>query len=295
MKFARILILLLLIHGILPQSSYAEPDVPDVPAVPEAPNAATLAWDTLTVVTGEKSGEVWLRIKVVGAGAGENVNLKFIYQTFRQQATPNDDYYPTPWPGNRASITGLQRYADVRIGIINNSPYYLEPYETFEVELRSDASNTTITGPARATVRIQPGRIHQPVVGQIQSCTNFSEPSNNSPITAGPIVDSGGWCSNDFLGEAVQAFDYYSFMPLTNGTIKIRLENTTPNQHDLDLYLFYRDGNGNYQNYRQSINGNQQAEYIEAPLAAYTNFLIGVHWVSRSGDKVPTYRVSLSR
>jgi len=59
--------------------------------------------------------------------------------------------------------------------------------------------------------------------------------------------------------------------------------------------LIYRDGQGDYQNYRQSINGNQQAEYIEAPLAAYTNYLIGVHWVSGSGSKIPTYRLSVSR
>ncbi|KPL90575.1 PPC domain-containing protein [Herpetosiphon geysericola] len=284
MKFARILILLLLIHGILPQASYASPDVP---------SAATLTWDKTFVSTAE-GVDVWLRINVIGAGPTENVNLKFIYQTFGQQATPNDDYVPTNWrDGTKGAISGTDRFVYVKIDILNNS--YYEPIETFQVELRSDSSSTVISGPARLTIAIARSRIMNPAVGTIESCINVGEPNNNFPVSSGEIAASGGWCNSNFSGEAARALDYYRVTQSTTGKLTIQLENTTPDQHDLDLYLYYRDGNGQYQAYKQSINSNQLAEsIIDAPIAANTNYLIGVYWASSSGNKVPTYRVNVT-
>lgn len=284
MKFARILILLLLINGILPQATYASPDVP---------SAATLTWDKTFVSTAE-GVDVWLRINVIGAGPTENVNLKFIYQTFGQQATPNDDYVPTNWrDGTKGAISGTDRFVYVKIDILNNS--YYEPIETFQVELRSDSSSTVISGPARLTIAIARSRIMNPAVGTIESCINVGEPNNNFPVSSGEIAASGGWCNSNFSGEAVRALDYYRVTQSTTGKLTIQLENTTPDQHDLDLYLYYRDGNGQYQAYKQSINSNQLAEsIIDAPIAANTNYLIGVYWASSSGSKVPTYRVNVT-
>ncbi len=284
MKFARILILLLLIQGILPQASYANPDVP---------TAATLAWDKLYVSTAEGI-DVWLRINVIGAGPTENVNLKFIYQTFSQQATYNDDYVPTNWPsGNKGAISGNDRVAYIKIDILNNT--YYEPFETFQVELRSDSTSTVISGQARLTITIARSRIMNPVVGDIESCIHVGEPNNNFAVSAGEIAASGGWCTSDFSGEAAQQVDYYRITQSTAGKLTVRLENTTPDQHDLDLYLYYRDGTGQYKTYLQSINGGQQAEaIIDAPIAANTNYLIAAYWASSSGSKVPTYRISVT-
>ncbi|MBM7842890.1 PPC domain-containing protein [Herpetosiphon giganteus] len=284
MKFARILILLLLIHGILPQASYASPDVP---------TAATLAWDRVFVSTAEGI-DVWLRINVIGAGPTENVNLKFIYQTFGQQnsATPNDDYVPTNWPdGTKGAISGNNRVAYIKIDILNNT--YSEPIEQFQVELRSDSSSTVISGPARVTIAIARSRTMNPAVGTIESCIHVVEPNNNFPTSAGEIAASGGWCNSNFSGEQIRDLDYYRITQSTTGRLTIRLENTTPDQHDLDLYLYYRNGSGQYETYLQSVNSGQQAEtIIDAPIAANTNYLIGVYWASSSGSKVPTYRLN---
>ncbi|XSG76126.1 PPC domain-containing protein [Herpetosiphon llansteffanensis] len=284
MKFARILVLLLLIHGILPQASYANPDVP---------TAATLAWDKLFVSTAEGI-DVWLRINVIGAAPTENVNLKFIYQTKGNQATANDDYVPTNWPdGTKGAISGTDRSAYVKIDILTNT--YSEPIEQFQVELRSDSSSTVISGPARLTIAIARSRIMNPAVGTIESCIHVGESNNNFPVSSGEIAASGGWCNSDFSGETVRGIDYYRVTQSTTGKLTVRLENTTPDQHDLDLYLYYRDGNGQYQAYQQSINSNQLAEVItDAPIAANTNYLVGVYWASSSGSKVPTYRVNVT-
>ncbi|WP_287045386.1 hypothetical protein [Herpetosiphon sp.] len=265
-------------------ASYANPNVP---------TAATLAWSSTFASTAEGI-DVWLRINVVGAAPTDNVNLSFIYQTFGQTAQASHDYEQTAWPnGTKGTITGNKRVAYIKINIKRND--YFEPTETFQVELRSDAANTVITGPARVMVTISRARLMNPIAGILESCLNGGEPNNDFPVSAGQIAINGGWCNTTFDKETVNAFDYYHLVQSTAGSITIRLENTTPDQHDIDLYLFYRDGQGDYQNYRQSINGNQQAEYIEAPLAAYTNYLIGVHWVSGSGSKIPTYRLSVSR
>lgn len=283
MKFARIFILLLLIHGILPQASYANPNTP---------NAATLAWDKIYVSTGEGI-DVWLRINVVGAAPTEHVNLKFIYQTFGVQAIANEDYEPTPWPGIRGTISGTDRVAYIKITIKRNTNP--EPVEYFHVELRSDASNTVISSQARMYVYIARSRIMNPVVGTLEPCVHVGEPNNDFAASAGEIAANGGWCNSNFNGETVRALDYYRVTQNANGTLVIRMENTTPNQHDLDLYLYYRDGNGQYQSYRESINGNQQAEYISAPIAGNTNYLIGVYWaISTTNNVTPTYRLSVT-
>ncbi|WP_110515005.1 hypothetical protein [Herpetosiphon llansteffanensis] len=264
----------------VPSASYA-----DI----KTPQAATLAWDTLSVATAE-GVDVWLQINVVGAGTSEQVDLKYIYQTAGQMATPNDDYVPTNWPnGTKGAITGLQRVAYIRIQIINNT--YTEPIETFQVVLRSDSAATVISGPARATVAINPSRLMIPVVGHLESCVHVGEPANNTATTAGMIALNGGWCSSDFKNEQLLAVDYYSLTPSRNGTITIQLENTTPDQHNLQLYLYYLAGNGQYQFYRQSTNSGQQAELITAPIAVNTSYLISVYWESASGAKLPTYRL----
>lgn len=282
MKFARILILLFLIHGILPQTSYASPDVP---------TAATLEWDRLYVATAEGI-DVWLKIKVVGAAPTEEVNLKFIYQTKGQTATPWDDYRGTE---TRGTISGTNRMALIRIDIYDNSNDYDEPYETLQVELRSDASNTVISGQARMTIGIIRSRIMNPIVATLDSCIQVGEPNNNFAVSAGDIAASGGWCNSNFIGESAQALDYYRITQSTAGKLDIRLENTTPDQHDLDLYLYFRDGNGNYTLYQRSTNTGQSADAIlNAPIAANTNYLIAVYWANTTGSKDPTYRLSVN-
>ena len=284
MKFARILILLLLINGILPQASYANPDVP---------NAPSLAWDQVVLSTRE-GVDVWLRINVLGAGPTENVNLKFIYQTFGRQATPNDDYVPTAWPsGTKGTISGTDRVAYIKITIKYND--YYEPVEHFQVQLRSDSSSTTISGPDHATIYIARSRTLSPLAGIIESCVNGGEPNNNYADSAGQIAVNGGWCNTTFNNESVRAVDYYQVVESTNGTLNIRLENTTPDQHDLQLYVYYHAGANGYQLYLQSTNPNQQPETISAPIAANTKYLIAVYWATDTGDKIPTYRVSVSR
>ncbi len=224
--------------------------------------------DTLSVSTAE-GVDIWLRINVVGASATENVNLKFIYQTFGQQATANDDFVPTTWPtGTRGTISGLNRVAYIKLDILRNS--YYEPFETFQVELRSDASGTVISGPARTSVTIARSRLMTPIVGIIEGCIEAGEPNNNYGSSASVIALNGGWCHGDFSDEAIQAVDYYGLTTTRSGTLTIQLENTTPDQHDLQLYVYYLDDNDNYQVYKQSINLGQQAEYISAPIAAGT-------------------------
>ncbi|MCA0350443.1 MAG: PPC domain-containing protein [Chloroflexi bacterium] len=283
MKFVRIVVLLLLIHGIMPAASYANPDVPQ---------AATLEWDRLYVATSEGT-DVWLRIKVVGAGPTEAVNLKFIYGTKAQSATPADDYAPIM--ANQGTITGLDRFALIRIDIYNNSPQYWEPYETFQVELRSDAANTVISGQPRMTIGIIRSRIMNPVVGILESCIHVDEPQDNYPQSAGEINANGGWCNSDFIDEPARALDYYRITQTAGGKLDIRLENTTPDQHDLDLYLYYRDGEGNYLLYLRSTNAGQLADaLLNAPIAGNTNYLIGVYWATSTGTKPPTYRLNVT-
>lgn len=255
----------------------------------ETPQAVTLEWDQLTVATAEGI-DVWLRINVVGAAPTEQVNLKFIYQTTGVQAIANEDYEPTPWPGIRGSITGTNREAYIKITIKRNT--YPEPIEYFHVELRSDASNTVISGQARMYVYITRSRIMSPFVGILGSCLDATEPNNNFAASAGIIAANGGWCHGDFANESVRDVDYYQFMSIKNGTLSIQLENTTPNQHNLQLYLYYRNSNGIYQLYHQSINPGQQAETLSVPIAASTYYLISVYWESSSGSKIPTYRLS---
>ncbi|XSG76127.1 hypothetical protein ACP8Y2_03830 [Herpetosiphon llansteffanensis] len=255
----------------------------------KTPQAATLAWDTLAVATAE-GVDVWLRINVVGAAPTEQVDLKYIYQTRSQQATLNDDYVPTNWPdGTKGTITGLRRVAYIKINILNNT--YYEPIESFQVELRSDSAATVISGPARATIAIARSRIMNPAVGYLESCVHLGEPANNTATTAGVIAANGGWCTSDFKNEQLLAVDYYRLTPSRNGTITLRLENTTPDQHDLQLYLYYLASNGQYQFYQQSTNLSQQAELITAPVATNTDYLISVYWESANGAKVPTYRL----
>ncbi|MFD3162970.1 hypothetical protein [Herpetosiphon sp. NSE202] len=263
-----------------PNASYAEL---------KTPQAVTLAWDKVSVATAE-GVDVWLRINVVGAAPSEEVNLKFIYQTVSQMATPNDDYVPTNWPdGTKGAITGLQRVAYIKIDILKN--IYPEPIETFQVVLRSDSAATVISGPARATVTINPSRLMIPVVGHLESCIHVGEPANNAAASAGVIAPNGGWCNSNFRNEQLLAVDYYRLKPSSNGTITIQLENTTPDQHDLQLYLYYLAGNGQYAFYQQSTNSGQQAELITAPIAANTSYLISVYWESSSGSKVPSYQL----
>ncbi|KPL90576.1 hypothetical protein [Herpetosiphon geysericola] len=273
--------LFLCLFCLFPSASYANL---------ETPQAVTLAWDKVFVSTAEGI-DVWLRINVVGAAPTEIVELKFIFQTASQLATANDDYVPTNWPsGTKGVITGLQRFAYVKIDILNN--LYSEPIETFQVELRSDASGTVISGQARATVSIARSRLMNPVVGYLESCIHVGEPANNTATSAGVIAPNGGWCNSDFRNEQLLAVDYYRLKPSSNGTITIRLENTTRDQHDLQLYLYYLDGTGQYQFYQQSTNPDQQAEFITAPLAANSNYLISVYWERSSGSKVPSYRLN---
>ncbi|MBM7842891.1 PPC domain-containing protein [Herpetosiphon giganteus] len=255
----------------------------------KTPQAATLAWDKVSVATAEGI-DVWLRINVVGAAPSEEVNLRFIYQAFSQMATPNDDYVPTGWPnGTKGTITGLQRVAYIKIDILTNT--YSEPIETFQVELRPDSAATVISGPARATIAIARSRIMNPAVGYLESCIHLGEPANNTATTAGVIAPNGGWCNSDFRNEQLLAVDYYRLTPSRNGTVTIRLENTTPDQHDLQLYIYYLAGNGQYQFYQQSTNSGQQAELIIAPISANTSYLISVYWESASGSKEPSYRL----
>jgi len=125
---------------------------------------------------------------------------------------------------------------------------------------------------------------------------NGGEPNNDFPASAGQIAVNGGWCNTSFETEAVRDVDYYHVEQSTAGNITIRLENTTPDQHDLNIYLYYRDVQEGYKLYLQSTNPGQQAEVISnAPIAANTNYLIAVYWASDTGDKIPTYRLSVSR
>ena len=272
--------LFLLLIYFLPMTSYANP---------ATPHAVTLAWDQINVTTAE-GVDVWLRINVLGAAPTELVDLKFVYQSFGQTATTPNDYDPTNWPsGTKGTITGLNRVAYIKMTIRRND--YYEPIEYFQVELRSDASNTVISGAARANVYIARSRLMNPLVWSLEACSNGGEPNNNFAPSAGSIALNGGWCNSDFNNETINAVDYYHVTSSRGGTITIQLENTTPDQHEFQLYLYYRDSTGVYQFYRQSINPGQQTELISAPIAANTGYLISVFFETDTGAKIPTYRL----
>jgi len=230
---------------------------PSAQAEEASPQAVTVSWERTNVQTTEGIN-VWLKVVVNGALSDESLSLNLRYQTFNGTAIAGTDYSPTTGTGNAFTITGLRRYALINIGILQNA--VAEPYETFQVELRSENANVAVAGPARVTIGINRSRLFSPVVGQLQPCINVGEPANNASTTAGFIALAGGWCQGDFIGEVPSNFDYYQFKLAVGGKVTIQLENITPDQHDFNLYLYYRDGNGQFQPYVQSGNPGQSAE-----------------------------------
>ena len=263
---------------------------PIVQAEEASPQAITVAWERTNVQTTE-GVNVWLKVVVSGALSDESLSLNLRYQTFNGTAIAGSDFSPTTGTGNTFTITGLRRYALINIGILQNT--VAEPYETFQVELRSETANVTVAGANRVTIGINRSRQFMPVVGDIQPCINVGEPANNFSTTAGAIALVGGWCEGDFIGEVPSNFDYYQFRLAVSGKVTILLENLTPDQHDFNLYLYYRDGNGDFQPYVQSGNPGQTAELLSnIPIAANTTYLINVIWAAKTGEKTPVYRFS---
>ncbi len=239
-----------------------------------SPQAVVVAWERTAVQTTE-GVSVWLKVMVSGAQDTDSLNLNLRYQTVNGTAIASSDYTPTAGTGNAFTITGLRRYALINIGILKNA--VAEPYEYFQVELRSETANVTVSGPVRATIGIYRGRLFAPVVGDLQPCINVGEPANNASTTAGAVALAGGWCESDFIGEVQENFDYYQFNLAVGGKVTIQLENLTPDQHDFNLYLYYRDGNGQFQPYVQSGNPGQTAELLSnVPIAAQTTYLINI-------------------
>ncbi|XSG76125.1 pre-peptidase C-terminal domain-containing protein [Herpetosiphon llansteffanensis] len=254
-----------------------------------SPQAIAVAWERTAVQTTE-GVSVWLKVMVYGAGETESISLNLRYQTFNGTAIAGSDYSPTAGTGNALTITGLRRYALINIGILANA--VAEPYEQFQVELRSETANVSVIGGARTTIGISRSRVFAPVVGDLQACIHVGEPANNASTTAGVISLSGGWCESDFIGEVPSNFDYYQFKVAVGGKVTIQLDNITPDQHDFNLYLYYRDGNGQFQVYEQSGNTGQTSELLSnVPIAAQTTYLINIVWAAKLGDKTPVYRV----
>lgn len=282
MQYKRWSLFLLILFGLT--------TLPVAHAEKASPQAITVAWESASVLTTE-GVSVWIKVLVNGVAENESISLNLRYQTFDGTAIANSDYLPTTGTGNALTITGLRRQALINIGMIRNTAP--EPYESFQVELRSETANVTVAGPTRITIGINRTKLFNPVVGDLQPCLQVGEPANNSSTTAGVVALAGGWCESDFIGEVPTNFDYYQFNVLVGGKVTIQLENLTPDQHDFNLYLYYRDGNGQFQSYVQSGNPGQTPELLSnIPIAANTTYLINIIWAAKTGEKPPIYRFS---
>ena len=277
MRWSRFILMFLFFQHMLITSSFANP---------EAPQAVTVSWQTikLSVTAGD---DVWLAVLVNGANPSDNVNIDLTYNTQGVSAAAGWDYAGTM--GNNFKISGSARVRLIKIETYDNDPN--EPLETFLVQLTSRTNGIDVVGERKAEVMIAKSRQFGGMVGNLQSCLNSSGSANDLPATAGMINPNGGWCDNHFINAPAQASDYYYFIAPKNGRVDIDLLNTTPDQHDYNLYLYVHNGGNDYTFMQQSTNAGQQAEGLSASISAGSRYLIRVYFVSKTGNKDPYYRL----
>lgn len=277
LRWSRFILMFLFIQHMLITSSFASP---------EAPQAVTVSWQSTKVSTTE-GVSVWLAVVVNGANPSDNVDIDLRYNTQGVTAYTGSDYEGTM--GNNFNISGQTRVRLIRIEIYNNN--YYENHETFLVQLNSRTNGIDVVGEVKAEVTISRSRQFGGMVGNLQSCLNSSGSANDLPATAGQINPNGGWCDNHFINAPAQASDYYYFIAPKNGRVDIDLLNTTPDQHDYNLYLYVHNGGNEYTFMQQSTNSGQQPEGLSASVSAGARYLIRVYFVSKTGSKDPYYRL----
>jgi len=176
----------------------------------------------------------------------------------------------------------------------------IEPNEIFFVDVI--ISNGTIESRGnRATITIAKDEKFYPAFANWQGCQDVNEPANNTAAGSGILAISGGACTSDFVGENAgtsSAVDYYRLSSATNGNLSLRLKNTTPDQHNFNLYLYkYNPSTTRYDLVAQSTNDNQVDDLINLAIVANTSndnglYLAAAYWATSTGDKTPTYELT---
>ncbi|MFD3162971.1 hypothetical protein [Herpetosiphon sp. NSE202] len=319
MSFKRGLIIsLLALISSLPSASLAQhraklsPDVNQAPLVVEQPTAAdalpVVKWDSINVnvVEGE---EAWLALRTdtpinttggiridielytTNAANGADIDTDFDREITLPQTNQSRDNQITGY------ISGTSQVLYIQLRTVSDT--INEPNEVFFVDIT--VSNGTIESRGnRATINIVRDAKFYPAFANFQSCQDVGEPNNNTATTSGFLAVSGGPCYGDFNGEVPTRADYYRISQAVGGNINIRLKNITPDQHDLDLYLYkFNPSINRYEEVANSLNGEQDDDVINSEIVANTSnnnglYLVSVYWTSSSGSKVPVYELSAS-
>ncbi|MBM7842892.1 hypothetical protein [Herpetosiphon giganteus] len=312
------IISLLILMGSLPSPSLAQkaakpmPDVNQAPAVVEQPTAAdalpVVKWDSIDVKVVEGK-EAWLALRTdtpinttggiridielytTNAANGADIDADFDREITLPQTNQSRDNQITGY------ISGTSQVLYIQLRTVSDT--INERNEVFFVDIT--VSNGTIESRGnRATITIVRDTKFYPAFANFQSCQDVGEPNNNLPAKSGFLAVSGGPCYGDFDGENLQSIDYYRISQASGGNLNLRLKNTTPDQHDLDLYLYkYNPSTNSYDVVARSVQPTQIDDIINFPIVANTTnnnglYLVTVYWTASTGAKIPTYELTAS-
>ncbi|KPL90577.1 hypothetical protein [Herpetosiphon geysericola] len=319
MAFKRLFIIsLLILIGSLPSPSLAQkaikssPDVNYSPPVVEKPTDAEalplVKWDLIDVKVVEGK-DAWLALRTdtpINTTSGIRIDIELYTSNAANGADIDTDFdREITLPQTNQSrdkqitgyISGTSQVLYVQLRTVSDT--INEENEIFFVDVT--VSNGTIESRGnRATITIVRDTKFYPAFANFQSCQDVGEPNNNLPARSGFLAISGGPCYGDFNGENPGAVDYYRISSGVGGNVTIRLKNTTPNQHDLDLYLYkYNTSTNSYDEVAKSDNANQLDDVINFPIVANTSnnnglYLVTAYWAVATGSNVPTYDLSAS-
>ncbi len=318
MGFKRLsIIALFILIGSLPSASLAQKTpkplleiVQSQPVVEQPTDVDALPlvkWDSIdvTVIEGR---DVWLALRTdtpINTTSGIKIDVQ-LYTTsnssIRADFDSDFDREITLPQTNRSQnnqitgyINGTSQVLYIQLRTISDT--IAEKNEIFYVDVI--VSNGTIESRGnRATVTIVRDEKFYPAFADWQSCQDVGEPTNNTPAKSGLLATSGGACISDFGGENPGAVDYYRISSAVGGNLTLRLQNTTPDQHDLDLYLYkYNSSTSRYDEIARSVNGTQLDDVINFPIVANTSnnnglYLVAAYWAVSTGTKTPTYQLS---